>query len=91
MAKSSNGLKGKVLFMKSAGLWILMSAPIFNHNRGEYSTRLSLSHCTLAWYGHSFESTARKKIFSSLESPALAGACILGLCEVNLVQSIDSL
>ena len=35
MAKSSNGSKGEVLFMKSAGLWILMSAPIHIQNRGE--------------------------------------------------------
>jgi len=26
MVKSSEGYKGKVLFMKSAGLWIMMSA-----------------------------------------------------------------
>src|SRR5882724_1811430 len=62
--------------MKSAGFWILISAPICNHNRGYYSTRLSVSHCTLAWYRVSSESAARKVIFSSLESPALAGACI---------------
>ena len=35
MAKPSNGLKGEVSFMKSTGLWILMSAPIRNDNRGE--------------------------------------------------------
>ena len=26
-------VKGEVSFMKSTGLWILMSAPIGNHNR----------------------------------------------------------
>src|SRR5882724_4194145 len=44
--------------------------------RENIGTRLSLSHCTMAWYVASFESAPRKKSISSLECPVLAGACI---------------
>src|SRR5882724_2671724 len=41
----------------------------------------------MAWYVASFESAPRKKSLSSLESPALAGACILWRSSVRSTWS----
>src|SRR5882672_6454753 len=95
MAKSSNGSKGEVLFMKSAGLWILMSAPIHIQNRGEeISHQIGFKPLHHGLVPTFLGECCKEGELFFFGVPSIGGGLYIimqNLCKVNLVWSINSL